>query len=842
MFKRTQKLLCELKKALCVSEKPSVARTITEILSNRNFKMSHSHTKYHPVFQFETKLKDENFNFTFTSGRGHLMNYETSEKFRIWKLEEIEQIFDSKLERTIDSEIMPICKNIESYAKYLLDKIRKADLLILWLDCDREGENICFEVIEIAKKANPKIQIKRAHFSALTKNDIIDSLENLKEPNKNISDGVDMRMRIDLLIGAAFTRLQTLTFGKILLGKSGFLSYGPCQFPTLNFIVERADKIRNFQAEKFYTLDLKVNKKGTIVNFTWNRNRLFDENIVSTLKEKALEGNKGKAKVISVTNEDTVRYRPIPLNTVEFQKLASRKLKITSHVAMSFAEKLYQKGYISYPRTETQKYSINQNLKRIVETLSQGSYDFSKYAKGLITSGHQIKPRFGKLDDKAHPPIHPVKLVAADNLLEIERKIYELICIHFLASVSPDAKAKECNVEINCGDEIFKVKGLNITDQGYLKLYQYETWEDNQIPIFKPNEEVDIESLDVKESLTQSPSFLTESELISLMDKYGIGTDATIHDHIKTIKDRSYAVQYGSILKPTLAGLALIKAYAYIGVDLYKPYLRAAMERDISEVCNGKKDYNTMLAEMTKEMKILFSHVFNKIEPMTKFLKKYLSENIGYEKEVGIKISTINNKALTEDASNTSEEKLTPDELVGTKIGPNCPKCNFPLHIHKSNKLGTYFISCSNYPKCKNIISLNFAKKISKLDQACKNCESDITYEIHTTKTKYINCLSTCFEKKNFDLKESSLKNEPTAEGKKASTKPRVYNKKTKTETELKVSDTSAPKKTKTPKATTKKEAAAPKVEQKKEPKATGTAKKTTKTTTKTKNGDDFIV
>ena len=102
--------------------------------------------------------------------------------------------------------------------------LRDLDLLILWLDCDREGENIAFEVIDTVSSVNSKIDILRANFSALTKTDIIKAINNLQYPNKNLSDGVEIRQKIDLLIGASFTRLQTLVLKKIFYPNYDFNS------------------------------------------------------------------------------------------------------------------------------------------------------------------------------------------------------------------------------------------------------------------------------------------------------------------------------------------------------------------------------------------------------------------------------------------------------------------------------------------------------------------------------------------------------------------------------------------------------------------------------------------
>lgn len=132
------------------------------------------------------------------------------------------------------------------------------DELILWLDCDREGEAIAYDVIDVCKSVNRHLHVQRAHFSALTSQDIERAIQNLTEPNRYLAEAVRTRQEIDLRIGASFTRLQTLNFREILLGSNtenyNVVSYGPCQFPTLGFIVDRYKKIKEFVPEKFWSI------------------------------------------------------------------------------------------------------------------------------------------------------------------------------------------------------------------------------------------------------------------------------------------------------------------------------------------------------------------------------------------------------------------------------------------------------------------------------------------------------------------------------------------------------------------------------------------------------------
>lgn len=138
------------------------------------------------------------------------------------------------------------------------------------------------------------------------------------------------------------------------------------------------------------------------------------------------------------------------------------------------------------------------------------------------------------------------------------------------------------------GEEKFHSKGLIIDDIGYLEIYTYEKWNANYIPNMNVGEDIVPSEIFMRTGSTSPPNFLSESELITLMDKNGIGTDATIHEHIKHIQDRCYATFNGGFFKPTLIGTCLIKTYEYIGIEIFKPYLRSQMEKDMKSVCDGK--------------------------------------------------------------------------------------------------------------------------------------------------------------------------------------------------------------------------------------------------------------
>ena len=631
--------------ALNVAEKPSVAKSVSSLLNGGPPQREETLSQYNPVFRFDYYVESKNveYDMLFTSVRGHIMGYAFGPQNKIWSLNTARDLYQANIYHNLNPDSTVIKNNLINIARRY-----NINTLILWLDCDREGENIAFEVIEIIKTLNIRnLEILRASFSAITKRDVINAMNNLAPPNKNLSDAVEIRQKIDLIIGASFTRIQTLTLKDVYLQKNvniqqsnnkSVISYGPCQFPTLNFIVERAEKIRKFVPEDFYYLELKLKKYDKeigekITTFNWERNRIFDKIICFTILEKTLENK--NCKIISIEKKEKKKYRPFPLNTVEMTKLISRKLHINSKEAMDIAEKLYRDGLISYPRTETQRYKTTElsGLRKLVED-AQSSPIYGEYCNKLLTQNRYNNPKMGSGDDKAHPPIHPVRYAENDQLNAKEKKVYDLIMRHFLATLSPDAKGQETTIRVKMGEEYFKTKGLIIEDKGYLEIYTFDYWSNSYVPNCTEGEIVIPYSLNMEKGTTSAPNFLTEAELIGLMDKNGIGTDATIHEHIKHVQERGYAKQYGSIFKPTLLGTSLRFGYLGLGIEIYKPYLRAGMEREIKEVSEGLKQKDIIYTEMKRDMLKIYDKVFGNLERLKNNVVKFIDENPDFDSQI----------------------------------------------------------------------------------------------------------------------------------------------------------------------------------------------------------------
>jgi DNA topoisomerase-3 len=280
-------------------------------------------------------------------------------------------------------------------------------------------------------------------------------------------------------------------------------------------------------------------KDGIEVRFRWARGHLFDRMSAVILFERCIIAK--TARVTKVQTKPTSKWKPLPLTTVELQKCGSRFLRMDSQRVMHIAEGLYQKGWISYPRTETDQFDRGMNLQALVQKQTQGQTQWAQHAQGLMNGGFS-QPRNGRNDDKAHPPIHPVNFVNPATLNQEEQRVHEFVVRRFLACCSKDAQGSKTDISIEYGPETFNTSGLIVFERNYLEVYPYDKWTSSQdLPQFREGEVFEPTEANLNEGQTSAPGYLTEPELIGLMDANGIGTDATMAEHIAKIKEREYA-------------------------------------------------------------------------------------------------------------------------------------------------------------------------------------------------------------------------------------------------------------------------------------------------------------
>ncbi|EFC39978.1 predicted protein [Naegleria gruberi] len=756
-------------KVLCVAEKPEAAKQIATILSAGKFQRREGKSKFNKIFEFEYRMNGVVVTMSVTSVLGHLMELGFDPKLKSWTSCDPITLMDpaTPVFRNVPEKNLEIQQNLEQEARY-------ATKLLLWLDCDREGENIAFEVIEVCKKVNRSLSIEndsilRARFSEFTAAAINRAIRNLERPNVLDSMAVDTRQELDLRIGASFTRFQSLRLKKKFQGiTADYISYGPCQFPTLGFVVKRDLIIKNFESESFWTLNCThdMGEEGK-AQFLWKRGRLFDQLTCLVIYELCVEAQ--RARVVNVEKKRRYKYRPDPLNTIELQKLASQKLKMGSHETMKVAESLYNKGFISYPRTETNNYNQFQDddLKRLVNEHTSNP-TWGGYASDLLNGGYQ-KPPSGKQDDKAHPPIHPLKGDCNSNDSK-EQALYELIARHFLACCSKDAVGAETKVIISIANEEFTCSGLMVEQKNFLEIWKYDRWSDKSIPVFNAGQEFIPTSLLMDHGETRPPPHLSESDLISAMDSNGIGTDATVAQHIKTIQERGYVIKKGNRFEATNLGMALLQGYDLIGYELSTPNLRSKMEKDMLSISKGEQSKEAVIHQSLS----MYKHVYIQICKSAYLLDKAVQQHFptlgeGQSRVLGRGFSLCSCKNpmdLKEQdgnnflhCKNCSDSYPLPSKSEYESIEDVCPICNFQILNIITQKNTSYKLCphCFNNPpeiensnesfangfKCFNctFTGCKYSRKKDAVVRKCQKCSNNLVVRQRKNDTSlYIGC------------------------------------------------------------------------------------------------------
>ncbi|KAK9435971.1 DNA topoisomerase III [Metarhizium brunneum] len=676
-------------RVLCVAEKPSISKAVAGHLSGGSMQTHGTRNQYIKNYSFDFDFGQAlgPCSVTMTCVTGHLTNVEFTSEYKNWSYPPPETLFNAPIVTSIHDDKKSIAKNLADQAQY-------ARLLVIWTDCDREGEHIGQEIVDAARKGNASIQVKRAKFSNVERAHVLSAARRLVDLDKKQVDAVSTRIELDLRIGYAFTRFMTnslrplggpmesltLSYGEQKIQEQEKWSSskklpnmcvsGSCQFPTLGFVVDRYFRVKNFIPEPFWSISLMHNRDGKKVNFSWERNRLFDRMTTIILYERCLLAK--TAKVINVQEKATRKYKPLPLTTVELQKAATRLLRMSGQQAMTIAEGLYNKGFISYPRTETDRFDKGMNLKGLVQKQSPDQR-WGQFAQNLVNGAFK-QPREGRHDDKAHPPIHPITYAAPSVLSPDEGRLYEYVVRRFLACCSEDALGMATTVDLQYGDEIFGSHGVIVLERNYLDVFVYDKWDNNELPrfvrgeVFQPTEAI------MSEGKTSPPSHLTEADLIALMDANGIGTDATMAEHIQKIQDREYVATVGNsatiasedddgvqdrassgrgrgrararggraargtstsssgrrggvrVFIPTQLGVALILGYDRMGFEtsLGKPFLRKEMELKMKAICEGRTTKEVVLRESITQYRQVFMQTQEKLDVLRAACREFV--------------------------------------------------------------------------------------------------------------------------------------------------------------------------------------------------------------------------
>lgn len=522
--------------------------------------------------------------------------------------------------------------NYKYLQEYLVEKLTGSDLVMLWLDNDQSGDATSQQMIDLINfycKIDNRF-ILRADCSSLATTDIWKSFTAIAHYNDYRNAlGHDTRSEIDYRVGLSFSVFQSKYLNKIVSGNlnvNNKFSYGPCLFPTLYFCTKRVFDMLYFNPEKHWRVILTfVTENGQKVEIEHTSQfDSYDEAIaiISSIRGKRLLLNDSRVQ------HKTIK-KPSPLDTTKLLMISSRLLGLSSSDTSTTVQKLYEQGFVSYPRTAGTTYSKEKfnSFSKTLETITnkRGLPQFT-LAQELLSDG--LKDDF--VEDagftQTHHPITPVNQLKNRSRLKDKRypqrfELYNLISSYFMATLSTDCNYDQTTYNFDINSQKFSYTESVVTHDGFTKFYDEPLSSIEDLAQEKLSATIGysykVESMKVVEVKQTPPEYLTEEELIKLMKTYGIGTEGTIPRIIKNIKFRKYVEVCGKStnsasdrLKPTALGLALAIGYKAIDSSLIEPQVRYFIEKCNKKVSMYELEKDTVLQKVTE----IFTHKLNNFE------------------------------------------------------------------------------------------------------------------------------------------------------------------------------------------------------------------------------------
>jgi DNA topoisomerase-1 len=502
-----------------------------------------------------------------TSVRGHLMNADLPPGYEWGSVDPSEII---KLRRVVDK-----VSDTKSY-NALRKLFAEGGVLVVATDNDSEGELIGYEVLQVFRDLNGSGECYRMRFNSLNRRELLQSWANLEKGlNWRWVEKARFRQIFDLITGASFTRLLTLaarSYAPVRL-----ISWGSCQTPTLNFVVEREREINSFKPQKYWFIEAVLKTEGG-EEFKAYTEKYVDKDAA----DKLFENVKGcsTALVEDFRTTEKTLPRPLPMRTDDVLRDLTRLTKLSANKLLEMLETLYSEGYISYPRTDTNRYRRDFDF----ETARMAVVE-SKVLEGLPEVSGKAAPRNGAMDDGAHPPIYPTAAYGGGGLLG---KIWEYVARRFYANAyAEDAVQQTHKAAIKIADVSFFADGRMVVKPGYMLYYPYFKPADQPVPQMRPGQVLTVVEVRLVEGETKPPPRLDEAELLRLMEKNGIGTDATRATYPSLIVERRYASRQGGRYRPTLLGLKLVESLEKTDRRLVTPDTRKMVEQYMEALERG---------------------------------------------------------------------------------------------------------------------------------------------------------------------------------------------------------------------------------------------------------------
>lgn len=582
---------------LIICEKPSVAKTVAGALGAAEKKDGY--------------IQGDDLLVSWCVG--HLVSMADAgsydERFRKWQYEDL-PILPEAWKYTLTP-------GKEKQFSVLQELMRRADVTELVNGCDagREGELIFRFVVEQAGCEKP---VKRLWISSMEDSAIREGYAAMRDGKEYdaLYQSALCRARADWLVGINATRLFSVLYHKTL-------NVGRVLSPTLNLLVERDGKITTFKKEKYHVVHIGCCGADA-----------KSEHIPDAAEADKLKADceQSQAVCTSLTKEKKTVQPPKLFDLTSLQREANRVYGFTAKQTLDYAQALYEKRLLTYPRTDSNY--ITSDMEASTADLVSALLPLLPFAQGAALS-----PNIGRVIDNAkvtdHHAILPTAAFAKtgfDGLAESEKKLLSLVCMKLLCAVAPPHEYEAVTAIFECCGKPFTAKGKRILSDGWkdmerrfrltLKSKDAEQAEDEAaLPELAEGQTFDKPAASVSEHYTTPPKPYTEDTLLSAMEsagkedmpddaeRKGLGTPATRAAMIEKLLSAGFAERKGKSLVPTKDGVNL----AVILPDLLKsPQLTAEWESRLTEIAKGEADPDEFMggiAELVRELVKTYSHI-----------------------------------------------------------------------------------------------------------------------------------------------------------------------------------------------------------------------------------------
>ncbi len=618
---------------------------------------------------------------------------------------------------------------------------KKAEIVYLAPDPDREGEAIAWHVANSIKKGS-KARFHRVAFNEITKRAVVDAIKHPREIDMNLVNAQQARRVLDRIVGYTVSPFLWKTVARNL-------SAGRVQSVALRLVCEREAEIRAFVAEEYWQLnaDLLTKKQE---QFSARLYKVDDKTVVKPADaadgkvcirtEDEVQGyiNELKTvdwKVATIKQSEKVRRPYAPFITSTLQQEAAKAYGFSPKATMRVAQELYEgidigqdgaTGLITYMRTDS---------TRIAGEALTAARDYIKgeYGPEYLPAKPQVYSKKQAVQD-AHEAIRPTYLTlppakVKKHLTPRQFKLYTLIWNRFVASQMNPAVYDVETVDIEAGRFTFRAATQRIRFDGFLKIYHEEKEPDENgngengngdLPPLAENDPLTLKKLNPTQSFTKPPARYSEAMLVKRLEADGIGRPSTYASIISTLRDRKYVELEQRKLAPTELGEAVNKILVENLPKVFNVKFTADMEKELDLVEDGTDDWVKVLNDFYKP----FASAIGDLKGKQDEIKKSLTEETDIKCEKCGSPMVIkwgrNGRFLA--CSAYPECKSTrplPEEEAANKTDEVCDKCGSPMVV-KTGRFGR-FLACSAYPDCKNTKAITLGIK-------CPNegCNGDI--------------------------------------------------------------------------------------------------------------------